>query len=143
MSANTATLLEEAARHGQGDAQAALPKRNRDDLVTLLCQQGDRVSAQDSDAIYRRYCEAYDQRERREELVDAGSEMSFPASDPPSYMAGASVAGAPPPGSETREPVSKRATDPARVREVEETDGTGGQKADAPTGQQQSNASRR
>ena len=143
MSANTATLLEEAARHGQGDAQASLPKRSRDDLVTLLCQHGERVSARDGDAVYQRYSEAYDQRERREELVDAGSEMSFPASDPPSYMAGASVAGGPPPENETREPVSKQAVDPKEVRRVEETDGTGGQKADHPAGHEQPNASRR
>jgi hypothetical protein len=32
----------------------------------------------------------------REKFVDAGSELSFPASDPPSYMGGAAVAGPPP-----------------------------------------------
>jgi hypothetical protein len=40
--------------------------------------------------------------ERREELIDAGSELSFPASDPPSYMGGSAVAGPPP--SQPQEP---------------------------------------
>lgn len=143
MSANSATLLDEAARHGQGDAQAGLPKRSRDDLVTLLSQNGVRVGARDSDAVFERYSETYDQKERQEQLVDAGSEMSFPASDPPSYMAGASVAGGPPEGSETREAANTSAEDPAEVKKVAETDGTGGQKADHKGGKEAANASRR
>jgi hypothetical protein len=33
---------------------------------------------------------------RLNDLVDAGSEYSFPASDPPSYMGGIAIAGRPP-----------------------------------------------
>ena len=78
MSATTAdrSALDEAQRHGQGDAQAGLTRRTRDELVTFLSEQGVRVSAGDNDAVFARYCEAYDQRSRQEDLVDAGSEMS-------------------------------------------------------------------
>ena len=34
--------------------------------------------------------------EESEKLVDAGSELSFPASDPPSYMGGSAIVGPPP-----------------------------------------------
>ena len=34
--------------------------------------------------------------EESEKLVDAGSELSFPASDPPSYMGGSAIIGPPP-----------------------------------------------
>jgi hypothetical protein len=44
-------------------------------------------------------------------VVDAGSEYSFPASDPPSYMGGAAVAG-PPPRRRHREGVSTEFADP-------------------------------
>lgn len=40
--------------------------------------------------------------EETEKLVDAGSELSFPASDPPSYMGGSAIIGPPP--STTDEP---------------------------------------
>jgi hypothetical protein len=146
MSATTAdsSALDEAQRHGQGDAQAGLTRRTRDELVTFLAEQGVRVSASDNDAVFERYREAYDQRSRRENLVDAGSEMSFPASDPPSYMAGASVAGAPPENAdECREAPNTAASDPAEVMKIQETDGTGGRKSDAPGGGQKPNAARR
>jgi hypothetical protein len=54
----------------------------------------------------------------REKFVDAGSELSFPASDPPSYMGGAAVAGPPPsqPGEPPREPSVKTVSDPGEVK---------------------------
>jgi hypothetical protein len=61
---------------------------------------------------------AQDQAEKpAEDLVDAASEMSFPASDPPSYMGGAAVAGPPPEDDEpAREPANTDVTDPATAR---------------------------
>ncbi|WP_406855143.1 hypothetical protein ABEG18_21770 [Alsobacter sp. KACC 23698] len=136
--------LDEAQRHGLGDAQAGLTRRTRDELVTFLAEQGVRVSASDNDAVFERYCEAYDQRSRQEDLVDAGSEMSFPASDPPSYMAGASVAGAPPENAdECREGPNTAASDSSQLKKIQETDGTGGHKSDAPGGGEKPNAARR
>jgi hypothetical protein len=35
-------------------------------------------------------------KKKTDDLVNAGSEYSFPASDPPSFMGGAAIAGAPP-----------------------------------------------
>jgi hypothetical protein len=77
-----------------------------------------------------------------DDLVDVGSEDSFPASDPPSYMAGTAVAGAPPQGDlPPREPVnqgladpqeakpagdSPQGTDPARVGKAPAQPGHGG-----------------
>lgn len=54
----------------------------------------------------------------QEKLVDAGSELSFPASDPPSYMGGAAVAGPPPsqPQEPPREPPVKKVSDPSEVK---------------------------
>ncbi|ALK09351.1 hypothetical protein [Blastochloris viridis] len=56
--------------------------------------------------------------ETEQELVDAASELSFPASDPPAYMGGAAVAGGPPPPEAPREPASDTlaAQDRARGR---------------------------
>ena len=56
-------------------------------------------------------------KDAADDLVAAGSEYSFPASDPPSYMGGAAVAG-PPPGKEetTREPATRVPTDPEEVK---------------------------
>ncbi len=104
----------EAARHGAGDAQAGLAKRNRDDVVSLVCGESPLKGAQ-ADDLFQEYSRAFDKVTKREDLVDAGSEMSFPASDPPSYMAGASVAGAPNPETPTEKPNTK-VTDPAEVK---------------------------
>ena len=59
-----------------------------------------------------------------QDLVDAGSEYSFPASDPPSYMAGTAVAGAPPDDTVRRGGVSTKLVDP----------GEGKPAGDAPSG---------
>lgn len=77
-----------------------------------------------------------------DDLVDVGSESSFPASDPPSYMGGTLVAGAPShDGLPPREPVSHaliapeaaepaedepQGTDPARVGKAPGKPGSGG-----------------
>lgn len=49
---------------------------------------------------------------KQNDLVDLGSEDSFPASDPPSYMGGIGVAGRPPHPSVKRKPVSTELLDP-------------------------------
>ncbi|MBO1907395.1 hypothetical protein J4G37_21080 [Microvirga sp. 3-52] len=55
-----------------------------------------------------------------DDLVDAGSEYSFPASDPPSYMGGALIAGPPPhDGEPPREPVSHELINPDEARPAE------------------------
>ena len=55
--------------------------------------------------------------EETEKLIDAGSELSFPASDPPSYMGGSAIIGPPP--STTHEPPREASitevSDPAEV----------------------------
>lgn len=52
-------------------------------------------------------------RKAQDDLVDAGSEFSFPASDPPSYMGGAAITGAPPHhGEPPREGVSQELINP-------------------------------
>jgi hypothetical protein len=58
------------------------------------------------------------ERNAQEKLVDAGSELSFPASDPPSYMGGAAVAGPPPsqPDEPAREPPVTEVSDPDAVK---------------------------
>ncbi|WP_201831117.1 hypothetical protein [Microvirga zambiensis] len=55
-------------------------------------------------------------KKAEDELVDAGSEYSFPASDPPSYMGGSAVAGPPPQKEPPREPVSKTVSNPEEVK---------------------------
>jgi len=81
-------------------------------------------------------------KKSEDDLVDAGSEYSFPASDPPSYMGGALVAGAPPhDGTPPREPANHeliapeeakpaedapQGTDPARVGKAPPQPGSGG-----------------
>jgi len=81
-------------------------------------------------------------KKAEDDLVDVGSEYSFPASDPPSYMGGTLVTGAPAhDGSPPREPVSHeliapeeatpagdapQGTDPARVGKAPPQQGSGG-----------------
>lgn len=55
-------------------------------------------------------------KKEEDDLVDAGSEYSFPASDPPSYMGGSAVAGPPPQEEPAREPVTKSVSDPEEVK---------------------------
>lgn len=61
-----------------------------------------------------REAKAHDEALARAEgkLVDIGSEYSFPASDPPSFMGGAAVAGAPQHPSLEREDVIRTLSDP-------------------------------
>jgi len=107
-------LKAEAARHGAGDAQAGLAKRDRTEVVNLVCE-GRTLGAGDADALFEEYSRAFEKITKREDLVDAASEMSFPASDPPSYMGGASVAGAPNPETPTERPNTK-VSDPKEVK---------------------------
>jgi hypothetical protein len=83
-------------------------------------------------------------KKQEDDLVDAGSEYSFPASDPPSYMGGALVVGPPShDGQPPREPASHeliepaeakpaenapQGTDPARVGKAPPRPGSGGNK---------------
>lgn len=55
-------------------------------------------------------------RSAAEDLIDAGSEYSFPASDPPSYMGGSAIAGPPPRDKWPREVIIRVPTDPAAVK---------------------------
>jgi hypothetical protein len=55
-------------------------------------------------------------KKEEDDLVDAGSEYSFPASDPPSYMGGSAVAGPPPQEEPAREPVTKAVSNPDEVK---------------------------
>lgn len=55
-------------------------------------------------------------KKEEDDLVDAGSEYSFPASDPPSYMGGSAVAGPPPQKEPAREPVTKAVSNPDEVK---------------------------
>lgn len=57
-------------------------------------------------------------KKEQEDLIDAGSEYSFPASDPPSYMGGSAVAGPPPQNEPAREPVTTAASNPEEVKPV-------------------------
>ena len=56
------------------------------------------------------------EKKEQEDLIDAGSELSFPASDPPSYMGGSAVAGPPPQKEPPREPVNKTVSNPEEVK---------------------------
>jgi len=114
----SAKLKAEAARHGAGDAQAGLAKRDREGVAELVC--GDkRPGPTQSDSLFEEYERAFDKVTKREDLVDAASEMSFPASDPPSYMGGASVAGAPNPDTPTEKPNTK-VSDPTDVKPAQD-----------------------
>jgi hypothetical protein len=55
--------------------------------------------------------------EETEKLIDAGSELSFPASDPPSYMGGSAIIGPPPSTHDEppREPPITEVSDPEGV----------------------------
>jgi hypothetical protein len=55
-------------------------------------------------------------KKEEDDLVDAGSEYSFPASDPPSYMGSSAVAGPPPQKEPAREPVTKAVSNPDEVK---------------------------
>ena len=116
------SVHDEAARHGRGDAQAGLARRSEEGVATLLRDAGLTVSPKDQTRVFARYCEAYDGRASREKLVDAGSEMSFPASDPPSYMGGAS-AGAPEPEAPGEAP-NTTISDTHNLKEIGPTGGT-------------------
>jgi hypothetical protein len=60
-------------------------------------------------------------KKQMDDLVDAGSEYSFPASDPPSYMGGAAVAGPPPEdGEPPHERVVRELTDPDEAKPAED-----------------------
>lgn len=111
MQANTAErtgpALKEAMRQGTGDAQAGADKRDAETLLNALSEGGASVSPDEREKVYSAYCRAYDLIAKREVLVDAGSAMSFPASDPPSYMGGASVAGAPDNETPTEKPSTR------------------------------------
>ncbi|RDI60977.1 hypothetical protein [Microvirga subterranea] len=52
----------------------------------------------------------------QDDLVDVGSEESFPASDPPSYMGGTAVSGAPSHDGTVREGVSRTLVDPCEAK---------------------------
>jgi hypothetical protein len=54
-------------------------------------------------------------KKEEDDLVDVGSEASFPASDPPSYMGGSAVAGPPPQDQPAREPVNDTISNPDEV----------------------------
>ena len=56
--------------------------------------------------------------EETEKLVDAGSELSFPASDPPSYMGGSAIIGPPPSTTDEppREAPNTEVSDPESVQ---------------------------
>ena len=60
-------------------------------------------------------------KKQTDDLVDAGSAYSFPASDPPSYMGGAAVAGAPPrDGEPPHEPVVRELTNLDEAKPAED-----------------------
>jgi hypothetical protein len=55
-------------------------------------------------------------KKEEDDLVDTGSEDSFPASDPPSYMGGSAVAGPPPRKEPARDPVNQKLTNPDEAK---------------------------
>jgi len=60
-------------------------------------------------------------KKEEDDLVDAGSEYSFPASDPPSYMGGSAVAGPPPHEAlPPREPPSDHVSNPDEAKPAED-----------------------
>lgn len=109
-------LLTEAGRQGRGDAQAGIDPRDSKAVSESVAMQAGPVPKGRGKDLYEEYKRQFDTVAKRESLVDAGSEMSFPASDPPSYTAGVLVAGAPPPGDETRDRATTTVSDPSEVR---------------------------
>lgn len=117
--------IREAERHGRGDAQAGAKQRSIDALMEVLDHSGNGPVPGDArQRVYETYKAAFQRVTKRESLVDAASEMSFPASDPPSYMGGASVAGRPDNETPTETP-SHKLSDPKVAGEVSPSDGTG------------------
>jgi hypothetical protein len=55
-------------------------------------------------------------KKEEDDLVDTGSEDSFPASDPPSYMGGSAVAGPPPHEEPARDAVNQKLTNPDEAK---------------------------
>ncbi len=119
-------LRKEAMRHGSGDAGAGLCKRDEDAFMDLL--GGAHLADAERKALYDAYSTSFDSISRREVLVDAASAMSFPASDPPSYMGGASVAGAPDKQTPA-EKVSTRVSDEQEVAPLVDDAASAGRKA--------------
>jgi len=128
MSHTTDTLeqaMREAERHGRGDAEAGAKMRTSDALFEVIDHSdAGPVASGDRDRVYASYTSIYKRICKREDLVDAASEMSFPASDPPSYMGGSSVVGTPDHNTPTEHPLTK-VSDRETVKEVSPTDGTG------------------
>ena len=117
--------MREAERHGRGDAEAGAKMRTSEALFEVLDHSdAGPVSKSDRDRVYSSYTSIYKRICKREDLVDAASEMSFPASDPPSYMGGSSVVGRPDNDTPTEHPLTK-VSDRETVKEVSPTDGTG------------------
>ena len=60
-------------------------------------------------------------KKEEDDLVDAGSEYSFPASDPPSFMGGTLVLGPPPhDGAPPREPANHEISNPDEMKPAED-----------------------
>jgi hypothetical protein len=116
LAAATDPFLTEAGRQGRGDAQAGVDPRDQKAVAKSIATQAGSVPNGREKDLYEEYKRQFDAVAKRESLVDAGSEMSFPASDPPSYMAGTLVAGSPPPGDETRGRAATKVSDPGEVR---------------------------
>lgn len=109
--------LAEAGRIGRGDASAGVDAQSRAALLAKVEEVVGPFPAREADAVYDAYLSQHGRIAAREDLVDAASEMSFPASDPPSFMAGTSTAGAPPPdGEDTGEKPNTRVSDPSNVK---------------------------
>jgi hypothetical protein len=109
--------LAEAARLGRGDAAADVPARDRGEVLKNIADATGPSPASAADRLYAEYVRQHARVQSREDLVDAGSEMSFPASDPPSYMGGASTAGGPPHDESGEvERANTRVSDPSEVK---------------------------
>lgn len=109
--------LAEAGRLGRGDAAAGVEAQDRAVLLDKVAQAAGPFPTADGDAVYEAYMRQHARVSAREDLVDAASEMSFPASDPPSFMAGTSTAGGPPQNDEDEgEKPNTRVSNPADVK---------------------------